>query len=168
MLNMKRIFELGIKIEEMGYLFYQKASELERMEYLKPLFNRLAKDELNHKKTFEAMILKLKVENLASLNLTDTFIKNLEADIFDINKIEETLKSFKNASDLINFGISREEATIKYFSDIKPYLENKNKNVIETIINEEKAHLKDLLEIRKKYTKLLEDKKTLNKTNKPF
>lgn len=163
MINMKRIFELAIKIEEMGYTFYQKVVELEVMDYLKPLLSKLANDEVNHKKTFENLILKLKVSNLASLKVTDSFVKNLEkleAEIFDSNLIERTVKSFTKATDVINFAISREEITIKYFSDIRPFLEPNNKLAIESIINEEKEHLKSLLDIRKKISTLIEIKKT--------
>ena len=66
----EEIVEMGIKIEEMGELFYETYAEDAKDEKIKNLFKYLAAEEIKHKNTFQEIHDSMKKGEF-SMSITD-------------------------------------------------------------------------------------------------
>jgi len=148
--------KLAISIEENGRKFHEGMAEESDDEELVELFGKLAKEEEKHKKTFEDMLGETLEENedLNSLlygGLEDSYLEAL-ADSKVFTSANDNIKAAKQASnrgELLGIAISLEKDKILYYYEIlDKATSEKDRKIIQDIIEEEKSLIKLLANSR--------------------
>ncbi|MCK5542401.1 MAG: ferritin family protein [Desulfobacterales bacterium] len=145
--NANDIFEIAIKIEQNGAIFYRNAAEKVDKEDNKKFLLELAKMEDTHEATFESMQKELKDTEVFStaFDPEDENILYLKAlaDARVFAKKEEPVSEFK---EIIHSAIQAEKDSIVFYLGIKQLVPEKHgKSKIDYIIKEEMSHIKLLV-----------------------
>ena len=147
------IIEMAVKTEETGYTFYNLASENTASDKLKDLFDYLAKEELKHKEAY--------------LALTDAIGETTQGVPIDWEEMSLYVKAMTDSSfflgsekninlatktsdekEVVDFAIGFEKDTLLFFYHLRDIVKETNRPVVDGIINEEKAHIQKLTEIK--------------------
>ena len=148
------IFQFAIRIEENGEKFYRHAVRITRDDDTKEIFDYLADEESDHKKTFENLLSKMeKYEPFE--DYPGEYLEYLRAYVDKIIFTNEVLdKEIPRITDTllaINFGIQRELDSILYYHEIKKFVPKSQHKLIDKIIDEERNHFSKLTGLRKRY-----------------
>ncbi len=144
------VLQFAVRMEENGGLFYRKAAELSDKSEAKKLFEYLASEEAEHKKTFEKFLSKVTLyeptedypgEYLAYLH------NYIDGKVFFTEEVSMT-KAIDVASAL-EFAIQREMDAILYYTELKAFVNGDDQKAIDSIIDEERKHFAQLSEIKK-------------------
>jgi len=151
------VFQFAIRVEEDGELFYHRAAMMAEDKEIQKLFDRLADEEVRHKRTFSDMLEKIE-EAKPHENYSGEYMAYLR-DYID-NKVvfskESKEKGFKGVHDVqsaIDFAIQRELDSVLYYQEAKQFVAPKHHGQIDKIIEEERKHFAVLSEVKKKYQK---------------
>ena len=142
--NANDIFEIAIKIEQNGALFYRNAAEKIDDKENKQFLLELAAMEDDHEKTFADMQKELKGEETAPTffdpdNENILYLKAL-ADARVFAKKEEPANDFKN---ILYSAVQAEKDSIVFYLGIKELVPEKaGKLKIDDIIKEEMGHIR--------------------------
>jgi len=146
------VLQFAVCMEENGGLFYRKAAKLSEKSEVKKLFEFLASEEEEHKKTFENFLSQVTLyeppeeypgEYLAYLH------NYIDGKVFFTND-SSMPKSIDTASAL-DYAIQREMDAILYYTELKPFVSANDQKTIDSIIDEERRHFAQLSEIKKIY-----------------
>ncbi len=148
--------KLAIKIEENGRKFHEEMAAETDEEELVELFDKLAKQEKDHKKTFEDMLGETlgKGEDLNSLlygKLEDSYLDVLaDSKIFTpANDNIQAAKKASNRGELLGIAISLAKDKILYYYELlDKATSDRDREIIEDIIEEEKSLIKLLANSR--------------------
>ena len=151
--SLQEIVKFAIEIEKEGILFYNKISQKTDNQGLKNTFLKLENDEKKHQKKFEEILDTLgSDENEYVYHLENEYVAYLHAiiekSVFNSEEIDQLIKKFQNDTDAINYAISKEEDSIKFYENMKELTPKGNIPTINVIISEENLHIRDLLEIK--------------------
>ena len=158
--NADEIFQVAIEIEDNGRVFYEKAREFVDDGEIKELFSYLALQEMEHKKTFSAMRSDLPDSSRETTlwdpdNETDQYLKMM-ADMNVFNKkesLEEKLKEIGDLPQALRLAIQFEKDSILFYMLMQDFTKaTKGRDRINGLIEEEKAHLRELARRLKKYS----------------
>ncbi|MFC1508065.1 ferritin family protein [Candidatus Omnitrophota bacterium] len=147
------VVEMGIKIEENGRDFYNGIIGLSDDKAAKEAFKLLSSEEEKHIKRFEVVLSKVKkyepVE--AYPNEYFSYIKSLSGEYVFIKekKGTEIAGRIKTAKEAIKLGIGFEKDSILFYQEMKKFVLTSEQSIIEELLEEEKKHLKMLLELDK-------------------
>ncbi|HPH41110.1 MAG TPA: ferritin family protein [Syntrophorhabdaceae bacterium] len=149
------VFRFAIRVEEDGELFYHKAAMMADDKETGKLFDRLADEEIRHKRIFQDMLAKID-EYRPPERYTGEYMAYLR-DYID-NKVIFTkdvkdgeLKNVHNTLSALEFAIQRELDSILYYQEAKQFVAPKHHEQIDKIIEEERKHFATLSEIKKNY-----------------
>lgn len=146
--NANDIFEIAIKIEQNGAIFYRDASAQVEKEEHRQFLLELAKMEIKHEATFASMQKELKDEESFSTtfdpdNENALYLKAL-ADARVFSKKEKPGNSF---NDILSAAIQAEKDSIAFYLGMKELVPMKlGKSKITDIIKEEMSHIRILAE----------------------
>lgn len=158
--NADEIFQIAVKIEDNGRIFYEKARESVDDRDVKELFSYLALQESEHKKTFLAM----RSELPDSFKETTTWDPDNEADQYlkmlaDMNVfnnkggLEEKLKEIADPPQALRLAIQFEKDSILFYLLMQDFtMAARGRDRINGLIGEEKAHLRELARRLRKYS----------------
>ena len=156
--NASEVFQIAIDIEENGRRFYEKAMGLSDDHDVNTVFAALAQEEAEHLEKFKD--LKSQLPKAASgdtvwdpENEVDQYLQMMaDMNVFrsDVD-MEEKLSLVGSVEDALKLGIQFEKDSIIFFLSVQEATaENKGRNSIDQLVNEEKEHLKRLsLELRR-------------------
>ena len=142
------VVEFAIRIEQNGYTFYAGLENKLTDPGVKDLINHLKNEEKKHEETFRRLL-----PDLTPANLRETYSGEYEdylkilvdTHIFGkVNSAEEALKKVDTEIDALNFAMSFEKDTILFFKELKDLVSEKDKEIIDILIQEEKTHLRRL------------------------
>jgi len=149
----KEIIEMAIRIEVNGQEFYQGLEERAMTPDLKQLYHWLALEEGKHIHVFKKM--KQFVEHTELRNpqewqeaklYFDALIRTrVFAETPDANSLINELKDDIGA---IHIAISFEKDSILFFQEMNALVNDREKDIIEKLIVEEKGHILKLLEMK--------------------
>ena len=137
--DFRSIIDFAVKNEVEAYEFYENATLKVSNEYLKEVFEGLAKEELQHKKFL--------TEFLAS------DIEVIKLDEFNDYKVAETidkptLSVEMNFTDAIGLAIKNEEEAMQMYNNLSQVcLDEEQKNLFIGLMNMEKMHKSRLEDI---------------------
>ncbi|MCK4255463.1 ferritin family protein [candidate division WOR-3 bacterium] len=154
MINFKasEIFQFAIRIEENGERFYRNMAQKIKNTNMEKVFTFLANEEVKHKKTFENMVSKIeKYEPPESypgeyFTYLRAYADNI---IFSQRKLEEEMSKINGVISAVDFAIQRELDSILYFLEMKNFIPESQRNLIDGIIEEERRHFVKLSELKK-------------------
>lgn len=151
-LSASEVVLFAVKIEETGQYFYRTFAEKLESEAEKEILNYLADEEAKHIKIFETM-LKSVEKFKPSISYPDEYFAYLQAYADNIIFVQDTLEKevlkINNVKDAADFGIRRELDSILYYQEIKSLVPEKEKDLIDEIIKEERKHFLKLSSLKK-------------------
>ena len=145
LLNVSEAVEFAIYIEQNGYKFYVETMKKFNDEKLMELFQFLADEELKHEKTFRGLLKKT-----GTFTPHESYPGEYDAYMKDFLKthalandqaLQKKLADIKTIDDAVNMALDFEKDSIVLFTMVKKYIEDQNKNHVETIIQEEISHI---------------------------
>ncbi len=151
------IYQFAIRVEEDGELFYHRAAMNAEDRETGKLFDRLADEEVKHKRIFQEMLSKIDEykrpesysgEYMAYLR---DYIDNKAVFTKDVK--EGQLKNVYDTLSALDFAIQRELDSILYYQEAKQFVATKYHGQIDKIIEEERKHFEVLSEVKKNYQK---------------
>ncbi|MCK4572347.1 ferritin family protein [candidate division WOR-3 bacterium] len=151
----KEIFKFAIRIEENGMKFYRYAAVITDDDEMRKTFNFLASEEVRHKEIFEGLLSEVTKDTAFEtypdeyFNYLKTYVDNV---IFTDKQFEEAMSNVKDTLGSINFAIKRELDSILYYHEIKRFVQEKQHNLLDEIIEEERKHYTKLIDIKENYT----------------
>ena len=146
MFSLHEIYDLGIRIEKNGELFYRKAIKEFPNEGLKSLLTRLADDEVRHQEFFtrKKEALKDTPEDPEMEETASAILQNILGD--QTFSLKETNPSdLKSEEELLNLAIEFEKDTVIFYEMLTPLLTGSQAlSGLEEIVQEEKRHIEML------------------------
>jgi len=142
------ICKIGIEIERNGHQFYTKAAEMIEDDKLKQLLLRLAQDELEHEAVYQRLLDEFASDNEQQEECCfdehyDAYIKALaNARVFtDRNTVERVLGKIEGAVDILETAMGFEKDAILYLTEVRQFVQAKDRGIIDDLIGFEKDHL---------------------------
>lgn len=140
------IFNVMIELESLGNLHYIKMKELTDVAGLKVLFEKLATQELAHKKLYTNF--KKEIVSFNSEKVDDEYKEYMDV------LLEQTVKFLNESREIIDFekgfeiSVQLEKDTILFLNEIRSLVDANNYEAIDRIIAQEKSHLKALYQFK--------------------
>jgi len=154
-LNAHDVVRFAIRIEEDGELFYREAAGLADNKEARALFGRLADEEVGHRNIFQGIS-----ETLGGYAPAETYDGEYMAYLRDHidgkavfrGDLKGSLKAtLASAISAIDFAIGREMDSILYYQEVRAFVPERQKEVVDRIIEEERKHFIMLSNARKGY-----------------
>ena len=151
-MNIHDVVSFAIRIEENGERFYREAAEVVANQAVKELFQRLAQEEIGHRKTFENLL-----SGLGDYRPPETYEGEYLAYLKDFIDGKAVFKEHPRIGDLakasstvgaLDFAIQRELDSMLYYQEIKGFVDTRHSNAIDLIIDEERRHFAILSKLR--------------------
>lgn len=153
--NITEILERALEIEEAGQKFYEMlASRLEDLQ-LKKIFSIMSREEAGHTEIYKKMREELSAASAG---------KDAETEPFDVKKNEMLKDRIFNRLDVVRkapkihalgdalaYIIDIEIDGVDYFENIRRLVRPQDQPMMNRIINEEKAHVKQLIDLRTQF-----------------
>jgi rubrerythrin len=146
------IFQIAMKIEENGETFYKHACTVTDDGKMKDMFNFLADEEVKHKTTFEGMLSKIEHYEPPERYPGEYFAylrAYAESLVFSPEKLQAEMAKVTDAGAAVEFAIQREIESILYYLEAKGLVPESQKGEIDRILDEERRHYLNLLEVKK-------------------
>ncbi|HEX2769585.1 MAG TPA: ferritin family protein [Geobacteraceae bacterium] len=149
------VLQFAIRMEEDGGIFYREAADRSEKFEVKKLFNSLASEEAEHKKTFEKFLSKVTEiepreeypgEYLAYLH------NYIDGKIFVPLDNKSAMSESSNVATALEYAIQREMESIHYYQELKAFVPDDDCKTLDKIINEERKHFMQLSEAKKNLT----------------
>ena len=147
------IINFGMEIEINGFKFYQAMAEKVTVPEVRKLFRFLADEEEKHYKTFDKMLQELisyappeyYMDDIVAYvwSLADNHVLTGKADPGDY------VEKVKTPLDAIEMALGFEKDTLLFFIALKKILFDDGKKIIDFLIEEENAHVKKLLDLKR-------------------
>lgn len=147
------ILKTAIRIEENGIIFYREMLKRFKEKDFQDIFNFLAEEDERHRNIFEDMFFKTD-----QYEMVDSYPGEYEAylhafadeHVFSKEKTGELMANkMKDIKEAIQFGIEVELDSINYYQEIKRFVSDHQKSIIEQIVDEERSHFLKLSNIKK-------------------
>lgn len=150
----KEVLDMAVRIEENGYKFYTDAGKATKNRKVKVLFMSLAEEEAKHIRVFQDLKKLLSEKDLAeSLN---SYAE--EASLY-LNALADT-EVFSSPSggrmtgaeagspeEVVNIAIGMEKDSILFYYELQKMIREKDRAVLENLIEQEKEHLRKLTDL---------------------
>ncbi len=147
--TVREALEQAIQTERLGYKFYTfMADRFKDSEGLKRLFDILAQKETEHEKTFRGLMERLGETSEEGWDEVTLYLRAIVESEFFLgkNKSLPSMDGIRDIEDAVHFAIGFEKETLLYFFGIKDAV--KEKDIIDEVINEEKSHIRWLVNFK--------------------
>ena len=142
------IVEMAVEIEKNGRDFYNKVAASSNNKDVKKIFEHLSSQEERHIKIFEDMLFAVKKYEPVEAYTDEYFsyIKALsEEHVFTKKgKGSEIVMTIKDEKQAIELGIGFEKDSILFYHEMKNFVPETERSIIENLLKEEQRHLKKL------------------------
>jgi rubrerythrin len=149
------VLQFAVRLEEDGKLFYREAADRSNKSEVKKLFNSLASDEADHKKTFEGLLSKETVIEPRE-DYPGEYISYLhdyiDGKIFVALDDKSAKSESSNETKALEFAIQREMESIHYYQELKAFVTVDDHKTLDEIIDVERKHFMQLSEAKKNLT----------------
>ncbi|MDD4859145.1 MAG: ferritin family protein [Dehalococcoidales bacterium] len=152
------LINIAINIENCGIAFYDTMTRTTENTDARAVFRYLADMEKQHAKTFRDMAGKAELAKIPGAD-SEEYQGYLQA-LVDSAVFSDELTSSELASrvgsdiEALELGIEAEKDSILFYYEMRGMVPAHTQTVIDRIIGEEKAHLKQLSDIKKKLAEL--------------
>jgi rubrerythrin len=149
------LIKVAVQNEETGYGFYKLAEKNAKSQKMKEFFGFLAGQELVHKEKFLNLLKDVRIPSQpgepADREEIDLYIKAMtDSHLFagkDKNIVMATEAS--NEKSAVDYAVGFEKDTLLFFYQLEDLVHSIHKPMVQVIINEEKQHIRKLVEIRR-------------------
>lgn len=150
--SVREIAEAAVEKEKRRRAFYAKVYELSTDQTMKDLFQFLTEEEDNHVVAFTQLR-----DSLPQKTRAEEYDEEMDAymdSVIDdrlysrIDSVEFVEKAI-SSKNVFQLAIGFEKDAILYFREFLPFLTDVDRKIVESIIEEEKGHIRKLAEVRK-------------------
>jgi rubrerythrin len=154
--NALEVMEMAKDIEKRGKKFYLKHAEATENRDLRELFKKLAQDEQDHYEKFVALTEKLRqnsddADYLYEEDVSAYFNYLVEYSVFPKDDSEESIEALHDVEKALKLAIQAEKDSILFYREMCEYNEGQTIEAVNTLIEEEKDHLRALGKYIKEY-----------------
>ncbi|MFC2059033.1 ferritin family protein [Chloroflexota bacterium] len=151
------LINIAIGIERNGAAFYESLAKEGRDAKSRDTYEYLADMEREHIKIFSKML-----DSMGTFNLPesyteeyDLYLKSLVGSaIFTDDKVaREMAQKVADSAEAIQIGIVAEKDSILFYSEMQHLVPERERKLVNNIIDEEKSHLRQLSDLKKELTK---------------
>ncbi len=146
------LLDMAVAIEKNGEAYYQRLEGKTKNDNARVIYGYLAGEERKHRDLFLSM-----KENVATYrppeSYTGEYMQYMDAlaqsRIFD--SIEAAVKSAEELSDelqAVETGIKAEKDSILFYAELQSVVSEADREIIHSIVNEEKGHLRQLTDLK--------------------
>ncbi|MFO7570496.1 MAG: ferritin family protein [Smithellaceae bacterium] len=157
--NVDEMLAHAMEIEQAGEKFYAVLAERLENPQLKKIFSLMSRQEVEHDKVYQQLRDQLSGTPGGTPDQEDQFDfkqhEMLEDRIFNRLEVVRKTPKLKTLGDALAFMIDIEMDVVDYFENIRKLVSPKGQSVMERIINEEKTHVKQLVDLRTQYKSAL-------------
>ncbi|MGQ9545733.1 MAG: ferritin-like domain-containing protein [Dehalococcoidia bacterium] len=148
------LLEMAMGIERNGMAFYQAVADKTRNRDVKGIYNYLTGEEQKHLNIFQGMSDSLKQVRRPETYTEEymLYFKSLVNNVVFSNVTEARQKAGKALDEIeaIDTGIQAEKDSILFYTELQNLVREKDRNVVLSILGEEKNHLRQLSELKSK------------------
>lgn len=149
------IVEMGIQIEKNGKEYYEEVFKCSKSVKAKEIFSYLGKEEIEHIGYFEKLLATTGTEEVAESYPGEyyDYMEHLSAlHVFTKDgKGKEVACEIKTDKEALQAAVGFEKDSILFYYEMKNFVREKDKKILEEIIKEEQSHLSKLMDILKKF-----------------
>jgi len=147
------LLEIAMGIERNGMAFYQALADKTGKRDVKDIYTYLAGEEKKHLDTFQGMS-----GSLGQAKPPETYgdeymlyLKSLVDSVIFSNVAEAQQKAAKisNEIEALDTGIQAEKDSILFYTELQTLVRGRDREVVLTVLDEEKNHLRQLSELKK-------------------
>jgi len=147
------LLKIAVQIEKNGLTFFKEIKGRVKDFTAQEAFDFLAKQEVEHQRTFEKLLVKVGDYQVAE-SYPGEYAMYLEAlageNIFTKDEeIKNITKRVSSDAEAIQAGIGFEKDSIIFYNDMKKFVPASDQDIVDKIIEEEKKHLVRLLDLKK-------------------
>jgi len=151
------LLEVALGIERNGAAFYQDLANKAGGEDVKAIYDYLAGEEGKHLNTFQDMLGSVG-QYKPPESYTEEYMLYLRALIdsivFPDDKVaKEMANKASSEAEALHMGIIAEKDSILFYSEMRNFVQESDRHIIDAIIGEEKAHLRQLSQLKTKLQK---------------
>ena len=148
------LVNIAIGIERNGLAFYQSLVNKEKDVMARGAYKYLAEMEEKHIKIFQSMLDKVGDYRPPGTYTEeyDSYLKALvDSAVFTDDKVaREMAEKVTSSAEAIQIGMGAEKDSILFYSEMRNLVRAPDRQVVDGIIEEEKSHLRQLSELKKK------------------
>jgi len=148
------ILQMAVEIEKKGKAFYDSVVNAVKDPKTKDIFQFLADEEVKHEAIFRKMLKDLEIDEGANpydnTEIVLYFRSLIDRKIFPSEQQGGTMKDeLGNPEAAIRIALSLEKDAVLYFNELLNVSHERDKKVIEDIIEEEREHIRRILRLKK-------------------
>lgn len=158
LLNMSEVLAFAISIEQQGYKFYVESMKKLKEAKILVLFQYLADEEFKHEHIFKDLQKKIgtfsppesypgEFEAYSNDFIKSNFLKK-------IGSVQESINSATTIEKATEIALEFERDSIVFYTALKKYLGEENRDTIEKVIQEEVGHIMKINAFMKNYRSL--------------
>jgi rubrerythrin len=145
--------ELAIQIEREGKEFFDAVAKAASEEEVRNVFRWLAAEETRHMQVFESM--REETERLALSGPYDweevgRYLRAMVQErVFPgVEEASKVARGMKDLGRVFRFALQIEKDNILYFHELRDFVAEQDRGVLNRLIEEEKSHIRRLVELR--------------------
>lgn len=150
----KEILEIAVRIEENGLRFYTDAGTASKTTRTKELFRQLAEEERNHIRVFtdfKKLIKETAPDGPFDPDEADAplYLRALaDAEVMRPGEGGKTAERLSSERAVFDFAIQMEKDSLLFYYEMSRMIREKDKAVVDNLIEQEKSHLTRLSTLR--------------------
>ncbi len=149
----REIIDIAIGIETNGLAFYTSLMKVEKDEVIRGAYKYLADAEEQHVKTFQGMLNTLgdfKPPEMYTEEY-DIYLRNLvDSVVFTNDQVARKLaENARSSSEAMQIALGAEKDSILFYLEMRDLVRTHDRDLVSNIIEEEKSHLRRLMEIKR-------------------
>jgi rubrerythrin len=151
------LINVAIGIEGRGIAFYDSMADATKSANTREVFRYLANMEREHLRTFQGMLADAdKLQFAETAGEYTTYLQALvDSTVFSDELIASQLaREAKSDTSALDLGIGAEKDSILFYYEMKELMPQRAQATISKIIAEEKSHLRQLSELKKRLASL--------------
>lgn len=152
----KEVLDMAVRIEENGLKFYTDAAKASRSTELKSLFKTLADEENQHIKVFTGF---KKMAAEGAPEGYDPYTEDAalyldalaDSEVFkNPDKGAQLASKVRDENEALETAIGMEKDSILFYYELLNMIRDKDRKIMDNLIDQEKSHLRKLTELQKK------------------
>ncbi len=152
----KEVLDMAIKIEENGLRYYADAAKASKNDRLKEVFKVLANEECDHIRVFSELKRTLTDKDCqegfdAYADEAALYLSAIaDTEVFtNPDKGRDLARQVKDEKDAVRTALDMEKDSLLFYYEVVKMIREKDKDVVENLIEQEKSHVKKLTELQK-------------------
>jgi len=147
------LLEFAVQSEKNGESFYRAGAKKTKNDKVKDIFLYLAEEEVKHRKTYEELLKSVESYEPKEMFPEEYFqyLRSYADQHIFVKKEDIEQKVLKTNSDTeaIDLALGFEKDSILYYLEMKNFVPDSEKSIIDKITEEERRHYNKLTEIKK-------------------